>query len=50
MDPDSDSDPANFFLAAYCHFLKVHLHQFFKKKSQKEVTTVVIKVFLTILA
>jgi hypothetical protein len=58
MDPDPDLDPAifgidlrdakkKFFLLL---FEGVHLHLFSKINSQKEVTTVGIKVFLTFFA
>ncbi len=44
MDPDADPDPAIFIIDANkksffaYYFLKVHLNQFLKIKSQKEVT------------
>jgi hypothetical protein len=58
MDPDADPDPAIFvsdlqdvpiFFFAY-YFLKVHFHNFSKKKSYRSHKTVGINVFLTIFA
>jgi hypothetical protein len=58
MDPDLDPDPSISSLtfktptnkiksfSAY-YFLKIHLHNFSKLKSPKEVKTEEIKVFLT---
>jgi hypothetical protein len=57
MDPDANPDPAIFIIDLQNanknliknYFLKVHLHDFSKIKSQKkDVTNLEIKVFLTI--
>jgi hypothetical protein len=44
MDTDPDPDPSIFVLnlqdAKAYYFLKVHLHNFFKIKSHKEITKV----------